>query len=60
MFDAKVIERTRTIYENFKHLGTRPKTPPEVMKTLAALKAIAEGKKQYGKRGKKRRGGIFT
>jgi len=56
MFDVKVIERTRTIYENFKHLETRPETSPEVMKTLAALKAITEGKTQYGKEGEGKKG----
>jgi len=58
MFDAKakVIERTRAIYENFKHLETRPETSPEVMKTLAALKAITEGKTQYGKEGEEKKG----
>jgi len=56
MLDVKVIERTRTIYENFKHLETDPKTPPEAKKTLAALKAIAEGKTQYGKEGEEKKG----
>ena len=42
MLDEGLKRNCADIYEKFKHLEDDPTAPPEVKKTLATLKAIAE------------------